>query len=70
MLMVMKNGEGHCASIQLIVKNYKQCFVPGENLLDCDKDDEEGLEKGCSKCDDEEESENGFFIMLDNYHKY
>lgn len=36
---------------------------PGENLSDCDKDDEEeSLEEGCSKPDDEDESEDGFFV--------
>ncbi|XP_065875533.1 chromatin assembly factor 1 subunit FAS1 [Euphorbia lathyris] len=34
---------------------------PGENLSDCDKDEEEeGLEEGCSK--DEDESEDEFFV--------
>ncbi|WCJ38906.1 Chromatin assembly factor 1 subunit FAS1 [Euphorbia peplus] len=34
---------------------------PGESLSDCDKDEEEqGLEEGCSK--DEDESEDGFFV--------
>ncbi|KAE8679778.1 Chromatin assembly factor 1 subunit FAS1 [Hibiscus syriacus] len=31
---------------------------PGESLSDCDKDEEEG----CSKADDEDESEDGFFV--------
>ncbi|PRQ41488.1 putative chromatin assembly factor 1 subunit A [Rosa chinensis] len=36
---------------------------PGESLSDCDKDDEgESLEEGCSKADDEDESEDGFFV--------
>lgn len=36
---------------------------PGESLSDCDKDDEgESLEEGCSKSDDEDESEDGFFV--------
>ncbi|XP_050207102.1 chromatin assembly factor 1 subunit FAS1 [Mercurialis annua] len=35
---------------------------PGESLSDCDKDDEEqNLEEGCSK-EDEEDSEDGFFV--------
>lgn len=32
---------------------------PGESLSDCEKD---GDEEGCSKADDEEESEDGFFV--------
>ncbi|KAJ6429354.1 hypothetical protein OIU84_020894 [Salix udensis] len=36
---------------------------PGESLSDCDKDDgEESLEEEHSKADDEEESEDGFFV--------
>ncbi|KAH8501282.1 hypothetical protein H0E87_016193 [Populus deltoides] len=36
---------------------------PGESLSDCDKDDgEESLEEEYSKADDEEESEDGFFV--------
>ncbi|CAH9072964.1 unnamed protein product [Cuscuta epithymum] len=36
---------------------------PGESLSDCDKDDVESLEEDCSKGDDEEEeSEDGFFV--------
>uniref|UniRef100_A0A2P2K374 JHL23J11.8 protein n=1 Tax=Rhizophora mucronata TaxID=61149 RepID=A0A2P2K374_RHIMU len=36
---------------------------PGESLSDCDKDDgEESLEELSSKADDEEESEDGFFV--------
>lgn len=36
---------------------------PGESLSDCDKDEEEEtLEEGCSRVDDEEESEDGFFV--------
>ncbi|KAI3411718.1 uncharacterized protein J3R85_017677 [Psidium guajava] len=34
---------------------------PGESLSDCDKDDEESLDEGCSKAD-EEESADGFFV--------
>ncbi|XVF30240.1 hypothetical protein REPUB_Repub16aG0040000 [Reevesia pubescens] len=34
---------------------------PGESLSDCDKDDEESCE-GFSKADDEDESEDGFFV--------
>lgn len=32
---------------------------PGESLSDCDKDDDE---EGFSKADDEDESEDGFFV--------
>ncbi|XP_059628601.1 chromatin assembly factor 1 subunit FAS1 isoform X2 [Cornus florida] len=36
---------------------------PGENLSDCEMDDDkESLEEGCSKADDEDESEDGFFV--------
>ncbi|KAJ8753052.1 hypothetical protein K2173_011820 [Erythroxylum novogranatense] len=35
---------------------------PGESLSDCDKDDEENLDEGFSKADEEEESEDGFFV--------
>ncbi|KAK9291305.1 hypothetical protein L1049_019250 [Liquidambar formosana] len=36
---------------------------PGESLSDCDKDEEEeSLEERCSKAEDEEESEDGFFV--------
>lgn len=36
---------------------------PGESLSDCDKDeDDEILEEGCSRADDEDESEDGFFV--------
>ncbi|XP_050381216.1 chromatin assembly factor 1 subunit FAS1 [Argentina anserina] len=36
---------------------------PGESLSDCDKEEEgESLEEGCSKADDEDESEDGFFV--------
>ncbi|XP_059665638.1 chromatin assembly factor 1 subunit FAS1-like [Cornus florida] len=36
---------------------------PGESLSDCDKDDEEAiLEEGYSKAQDEDESEDGFFV--------
>ncbi|KAG2693798.1 hypothetical protein I3843_08G108000 [Carya illinoinensis] len=36
---------------------------PGESLSDCDKDeDEDILEEGCSRVDDEDESEDGFFV--------
>ncbi|XP_038890959.1 chromatin assembly factor 1 subunit FAS1 isoform X1 [Benincasa hispida] len=36
---------------------------PGESLSDCDKDDEENLEEeGCAKAEDDEESEDGFFV--------
>lgn len=36
---------------------------PGESLSDCDKDDEESLEEeGCAKAEDDEESEDGFFV--------
>lgn len=34
---------------------------PGESLSDCDKDDEESLDEGFSKVD-EDESEDGFFV--------
>ncbi|KAE8664754.1 Chromatin assembly factor 1 subunit FAS1 [Hibiscus syriacus] len=34
---------------------------PGESISDCDKDEEENYE-GCSKVDDEDESEDGFFV--------
>ncbi|XP_030472285.1 chromatin assembly factor 1 subunit FAS1 [Syzygium oleosum] len=34
---------------------------PGESLSDCDKDDEESLDEGCSKVD-EDESEDEFFV--------
>lgn len=34
---------------------------PGESLSDCDKDDEESLDEGCSKAD-EDESEDEFFV--------
>ncbi|XP_031381599.1 chromatin assembly factor 1 subunit FAS1 isoform X1 [Punica granatum] len=34
---------------------------PGESLSDCDKDDE-SLEENCSKADEEDESEDGFFV--------
>lgn len=36
---------------------------PGESLSDCDKDDkEEGLEEGCLNAEDEDESEDDFFV--------
>ncbi|KAK8477423.1 hypothetical protein V6N13_042800 [Hibiscus sabdariffa] len=35
---------------------------PGESLSDCDKDDEEECLEGCSKADDEDETEDGFFV--------
>lgn len=35
---------------------------PGESLSDCDKDEVESLEGECSRGDDEEESEDGFFV--------
>ncbi|XWS65239.1 hypothetical protein CRYUN_Cryun05aG0075300 [Craigia yunnanensis] len=35
---------------------------PGESLSDCDKDEEEESCEGCSKADDEDESEDGFFV--------
>ncbi|KAK4745735.1 hypothetical protein SAY87_012047 [Trapa incisa] len=35
---------------------------PGESLSDCDKDDDESLEGGCPKGDEDEESEDGFFV--------
>jgi hypothetical protein len=36
---------------------------PGESLSDCDKDEEEeSLEEGCSRADEEDESEDGFFV--------
>ncbi|TYG37052.1 hypothetical protein ES288_D13G111200v1 [Gossypium darwinii] len=35
---------------------------PGENLSDCDKDEEEESCEGCSKANDEDESEDGFFV--------
>lgn len=36
---------------------------PGESLSDCDKDeDDEILEEGYSRADDEDESEDGFFV--------
>ncbi|XP_021289832.1 chromatin assembly factor 1 subunit FAS1 [Herrania umbratica] len=35
---------------------------PGESLSDCDKDEEEESFEGCSKADDEDESEDGFFV--------
>ncbi|KAE8673119.1 hypothetical protein F3Y22_tig00111810pilonHSYRG00022 [Hibiscus syriacus] len=35
---------------------------PGESLSDCEKDEEEENYDGCSKADDEDESEDGFFV--------
>ncbi|XP_011077120.1 chromatin assembly factor 1 subunit FAS1 isoform X3 [Sesamum indicum] len=35
---------------------------PGESLSDCDKDDEDGITEGHLKGDDEDESEDGFFV--------
>lgn len=36
---------------------------PGESLSDVDKDEEdENMEEGCSKGEDDEESEDGFFV--------
>ncbi|CAN4114947.1 unnamed protein product [Withania somnifera] len=35
---------------------------PGESLSDCDKDDTECLEEECSRGEDEDESEDGFFV--------
>ncbi|XP_062178342.1 chromatin assembly factor 1 subunit FAS1 [Alnus glutinosa] len=36
---------------------------PGESLSDCDKDEEEeSLEEGCSRADEEDDSEDGFFV--------
>ena len=36
---------------------------PGESLSDCEKDvEEESLEEGVSKADEEDESEDGFFV--------
>lgn len=35
---------------------------PGESLSDCEKDEEEDIEGGSTKADDEEESEDGFFV--------
>ncbi|TYH91300.1 hypothetical protein ES332_A13G108400v1 [Gossypium tomentosum] len=35
---------------------------PGENLSDCDKDEEEESYEGCSKVNDEDETEDGFFV--------
>ncbi|XP_038714317.1 chromatin assembly factor 1 subunit FAS1-like isoform X2 [Tripterygium wilfordii] len=35
---------------------------PGESLSDCDKDDEDSLEEGLPKADEEDESEDGFFV--------
>ncbi|CAN4126663.1 unnamed protein product [Withania somnifera] len=35
---------------------------PGESLSDCDKDDNECLEEECSRGEDEDESEDGFFV--------
>ncbi|KAG6579353.1 Chromatin assembly factor 1 subunit FAS1, partial [Cucurbita argyrosperma subsp. sororia] len=38
----------------------------GESLSDCDKDDEENLEEeGCAKAEDDEDSEDGFFVLID-----
>lgn len=35
---------------------------PGESLSDSDKDDDESLEEGCPRADEEDESEDGFFV--------
>lgn len=35
---------------------------PGESLSDCDKDDNECMEEECSRGEDEDESEDGFFV--------
>ncbi|VVA94680.1 unnamed protein product [Arabis nemorensis] len=35
---------------------------PGESLSDCENDEEECLEEGCSKADDDDDSEDGFFV--------
>ncbi|KAK4796326.1 hypothetical protein SAY86_028652 [Trapa natans] len=35
---------------------------PGESLSDCDKDNDESLEEGCPRADEDEESEDGFFV--------
>ncbi|KAK4367044.1 hypothetical protein RND71_014924 [Anisodus tanguticus] len=35
---------------------------PGESLSDCDKDDNDCLEEECSRGEDEDESEDGFFV--------
>ncbi|XP_009767043.1 chromatin assembly factor 1 subunit FAS1 [Nicotiana sylvestris] len=35
---------------------------PGESLSDCDKDDNECLEEECSRGEEEDESEDGFFV--------
>ncbi|GAV79235.1 CAF1A domain-containing protein, partial [Cephalotus follicularis] len=35
---------------------------PGESLSDCDKEEDESLEEGCLKADDEDENEDGFFV--------
>ncbi|KAK8639219.1 hypothetical protein V6N13_137610 [Hibiscus sabdariffa] len=35
---------------------------PGESLSDCDKDEEEGSCEGCSKAEDEDDSDDGFFV--------
>nr|XP_043618513.1 chromatin assembly factor 1 subunit FAS1 [Erigeron canadensis] len=35
---------------------------PGESLSDCDKEEEESMEENVTKADDEDESEDGFFV--------
>ncbi|KAL4325319.1 hypothetical protein GQ457_11G005640 [Hibiscus cannabinus] len=35
---------------------------PGESLSDCDKDEEEESCEGCSKAEDEDDSDDGFFV--------
>ncbi|KAK8532231.1 hypothetical protein V6N12_053677 [Hibiscus sabdariffa] len=35
---------------------------PGESLSDCDKDEEEESFEGCSKAEDEDDSDDGFFV--------
>jgi len=34
----------------------------GESLSDCEKDEDESLEEGCSKADDEDDSEDDFMV--------
>lgn len=46
----------------------KWCFLfclkeqAGESLSDCENDEEESLEEGCSKADDEDDSEDDFMV--------
>lgn len=68
-LTAMRSGKRYASYVNTIIliktcttENLIEQEEPGESLSDCDKDDEDESVEEHLKVDDEDESEDGFFV--------